>query len=165
MDEVSVRPVEAAEVETFLDCFERYWDELETFHDYPDPFSRDEYRRHMLQSRGPFGERLFWWIELDGQPAGFCVFTLGPHWYRQDVRDGYVDEFYIDPAFRRGHVGTAAARAMLSEFRRRGVRQVELSVLPRNSRARAFWTGLGFGVEMLRMALPCDEPPSEAASP
>jgi len=34
-----------------------------------------------------------------------------------------------------------------------GVRQIELSVLPRNTRAVAFWTSLGFGVETLRMAL------------
>lgn len=164
MDTVSVRPVGPDETEAFLDWFERYWTELETFHDYPDPFSREEYRRLLLQPSVPFAERSFWWIEADGQRAGFCVFTIGPHWYRQDIKDGYVDEFYVDPAIRRGQIGTAAARAMLAEFRRRGVRQIELSVLPRNTRARAFWTALGFGVEMLRMALPVEETPAKPPS-
>lgn len=150
--DVSLRAVEPREVEEFLDWFARYWRELETFNDYPDPFSRDEYRRLLLEP----GDRRFRWIERDGRRIGLCVYMIGPHWYRRDVTDGYVDEFYIEPDSRRGGVGRAAALRMLAEFRRAGVREVRLSVLRRNSRAAVFWTNLGFGDEMTRMALRLD---------
>jgi ribosomal protein S18 acetylase RimI-like enzyme len=148
MDRVMIRAVAPNEVEEFLDWFERYWEELETFSDFPDPFARSEYRR-LLQEPG---DQHFWWADVDGRHAGFCVFTIGHHWYRRDVIDGYVDEFYVEPALRRGGVGRTLANAMLAEFRRRGVRRMELSVLPRNTRARAFWASLGFELALLRMA-------------
>jgi ribosomal protein S18 acetylase RimI-like enzyme len=149
---VSLRPVAAHEVEEFLDWFERYWQELETFNDYPDPFSRAEYLRLLREP----GDRRFCWIDRDGRHIGLCVYIIGPHWYRRDVTDGYVDEFYVEPGSRRGGVGQAAAQQMMTEFRRVGVREVRLSVLRRNSRAAAFWAGLGFGDEMTRMALRLD---------
>jgi ribosomal protein S18 acetylase RimI-like enzyme len=149
---VRARPVAAHEIEEFLDWFERYWTELETFNDYPDPFSREEYRALLREP----GTRRFWWAERDGRRIGFCVFTIGPHWYRRDITDGYVDEFYIAPEERRGGAGQALAQLMLAEFRRHGVREVHLSVLLRNTRAQAFWQSLGFGPMMYRYALPLE---------
>lgn len=146
---ITVRPVEADEFEEFLDWFERYWQELETFNDFPDPLSRDEYRR-LLQNAG---DHHFWWADRDGAHIGFCVFTIGHHWYRYDITDGYVDEFYVEPSARRGGAGRALAEAMLAEFRRRGVREITLSVLIRNTRAAAFWRSLGFVPAMTKMAL------------
>jgi hypothetical protein len=81
-----------AEAEEFLDWMERYWTELETFMDFPDPFSRAEYRSLVLAP----GDHRLWWAVADGRRAGFCVFTIGPHWYRSDLTDGYIDEFYVD---------------------------------------------------------------------
>lgn len=152
MAEVVVRPVAAGEVEEFLDWFERYRAEHEPFGDYPDPFSRAEYRRALLEPAG----RHFWWADLNGEHVGFGVFIIGPHWYRHDVTDAYIDDFYVASAARRGGVGTAVARAMLEECRRRGAHQVELQVLPRNPRAQAFWRSLGFGLESLRLAIRVD---------
>jgi ribosomal protein S18 acetylase RimI-like enzyme len=149
---VDVRPVAEHEIEEFLDWFERYWAELETFNDYPDEFSRAEYRRAVREA----GERRFWWLDHAGRHAGFCVFIIGPHWYRRDVFDGYIDEFYVEPSHRRSGLGKSLANALLEEFRRAGVREIRLSVLRRNERAAAFWSGLGFGVEMTRMALRLD---------
>ncbi|HLZ70328.1 MAG TPA: GNAT family N-acetyltransferase [Dehalococcoidia bacterium] len=146
---LQVRPVASEEFEEFLDWFARYWQELETFNDFPDPFSREQYRRLLHEPGG----RHFWWAERAGRRIGFCVFIVGPHWYRQDITDGYVDEFYIVPEARRDGAGRALAEAMLAEFRRHGVREIRLSVLRRNSRAAAFWSSLGFAVEMTRMAL------------
>lgn len=146
---VTIRPVSVDEVEEFLDWFERYWAELETFMDYPDPFSRDEYR-HLMQHPG---DHTFWWADLDGRHAGFCVFSVEQHWYRRDLTDGYVDEFYVEPSFRRRGVGRELAQAMLAELRRAGVREIGLSVLRRNERAQAFWRSLGFGLAMYRMAM------------
>jgi ribosomal protein S18 acetylase RimI-like enzyme len=149
---VQARPVAAGEVEEFLDWFERYWQELETFSDYPDPYSREEYRRLVQTS----DDHYFWWGERDGERIGFCVFTIGPHWYRQDLTDGYVDEFYIAPEHRRGGTGRALATLMLAEFGRRKVREAHLSVQLRNERAAAFWSSLGFGRMMYKDALPYD---------
>ena len=150
---VQARPVAEHEIEEFLDWFERYWPELESFMDYPDPYSRDEYRRLMQTAT----DHHFWWGERDGERIGFCVFTIGPHWYRQDLIDGYVDEFYIAPAHRRGGTGRALASLMMAEFRRRNVREVTLSVLVRNERARGFWASLGFGPAMYKYAMPLGE--------
>jgi ribosomal protein S18 acetylase RimI-like enzyme len=146
---ITSRPVTEAETEEFLDWFERYWVELETFNDFTDPFSREQYRRLLGEPEG----RRFWWADRDGRHIGFCVFIIGPHWYRRDVTDGYVDEFYIKPEARRGGAGGELATLMLDEFRRHRVREVRLSVLRRNERAAAFWSRLGFDVEMTRMAL------------
>jgi ribosomal protein S18 acetylase RimI-like enzyme len=148
-DGLTVRPVAEGEEEEFLDWFERYWDELETFNDYPDEFSRSEYRRLLEQRES----RYFWWADVDGRHAGFCVFTVRQHWYRRDITTGYVDEFYVEPEARKAHLGSELGRLMLDEFRRRGVQQVELSVLRRNERAIGFWTSLGFGMHMHKMAL------------
>ncbi len=116
--------------------------------EYADPFSRAEYRRLLQQ---PEGQR-FCWAELDGRRIGFCVFTVGHHWYRHDLTHGYIDEFYVLPEARRGGIATALAHLVLDEMRRLGVRQCELSVLPRNAPGRALWESLGFGLETLRMA-------------
>jgi ribosomal protein S18 acetylase RimI-like enzyme len=149
MASVTVRPVADDEVEVFLDWFERYWAEHEQFGIYPDPFARDQYR---LAMQNPAGRR-FWWAELDGERVGFGVFIVGPHWYRQDVKDAYIDELDVLPTARRSGVGRAVARAMLEEIHGLGVRRVELQVLPHNERAKAFWQSVGFGLESLRMAL------------
>jgi ribosomal protein S18 acetylase RimI-like enzyme len=153
---VTVRPVAESEFEEFLDWFERYWAELETLNDYTDPFSRTEYRRLLHQ---PGGHR-FWWGMRDGRQIGFCVFTIGPHWYRQDIVDGYVDEFYIEPESRRGGAGRELMQAVMQEFRNHNVREIGLHVLRRNERAIAFWSGFGFGVAQHRMALQLHEPRS-----
>ena len=158
---VRARPVAPDEIEEFLDWFERYWSELETFSDFPDPYSRDEYRRMLQTSEG----RYFWWGERDGQRVGFCVFTIGPHWYRQDITDGYVDEFYVAPEHRRGGTGRALALLMLDEFHRRKVREIHMHVLLRNERAQAFWASLGFGRMMYSYALPVNPYAQEHAGP
>lgn len=147
--QVQARPVEAREHEVFLDWFERYWEEHDRLNDYPDPYSRAEYRR-LLENPG---DHRFWWAERNGAPIGFCVFTIGPHWYRQDLTDGYVDEFYIAPEERRGGAGRALAGQMLAEIRRHNVREIHLSVLIRNTRATAFWASLGFAPMTTKMAL------------
>jgi|SRR5579883_1567991 ribosomal protein S18 acetylase RimI-like enzyme len=157
MGEFAARAVVAAEIEVFLDWFERYWAELESFMDLPDPFSRDEYR-HLMQNAP---DHHFWWAEMDGHHVGFCVFTIGQHWYRRDLLDGYVDEFYIAGEARRRGIGRRLAEAMLTEFRRRGVRVIELSVLRRNERAQAFWRALGFETQMLKLAMPGAVPPPQ----
>lgn len=150
MTDMRVRPVAAGETEEFLDWFERYWVELETFNDFPDPLSRDEYRRMMRES----DDHHFWWLDDDGAHVGFCVFSIGHHWYRHDLTDGYVDEFYIDPEARRSGAGHMLAAAMLDEFHRRGVRQITLSVLLRNTPAATFWQSLGFVPSMYKMTMP-----------
>lgn len=157
MATIKVRSVSVDDFDQFLDWFERYWAEHEPFGDYADPFAREQYR---LAMQNPAGRR-FWWAELDGERVGFGVFIIGPHWYRQDITDAYIDDFYVEPAARRSGVGRAVAQAMLAECSRLGVHRVELQVLPRNTRAQAFWQSLGFGLESLRMALDAGAPAGE----
>ncbi|MHB8573738.1 MAG: GNAT family N-acetyltransferase, partial [Dehalococcoidia bacterium] len=76
------------------------------------------------------------------------------HWYRHDITDGYVDEFYIAPEARRDGAGRIVGEAMLTEFRRRNVREIHLHVLLRNTRAAGFWQSLGFTPAMYSMTLP-----------
>lgn len=146
------------DVEAFLDMVEPYWAELAAVDSMPEPFDRTQYRGY-LQRRD---QQRFCWLEEDGKRAGFCVFTLSNHWYRGDVREGYVDEFFILPAARRNGAGRRAAEAILQVCREEGCRAVQLSVLKGNAPAQAFWKGLGFQPRLDRMALALDpeaEPP------
>jgi ribosomal protein S18 acetylase RimI-like enzyme len=142
--------VAASERPEFLEWFARYWAELERFMDHSDPFVPEAYAK-LMESAGDTTR--FVWAEVDGRRAGFCVYSIKPHWYRTDIHEGYIDELYVVPEMRRNHVGRAIAAAAIQACRSRGATEVTLNVLPKNARAQAFWADLGFQPDMLRMRL------------
>jgi ribosomal protein S18 acetylase RimI-like enzyme len=69
-----------------------------------------------------------------------------PHsliWLLLAELDG-VEELYVVPAARRRRVATAFLAYLLTEGRRRGVRAVELEVLPTQTAAFALYRARGF---------------------
>jgi GNAT superfamily N-acetyltransferase len=55
-----------------------------------------------------------------------------------------VNDFFVDPAWRRKGVGRALATRLLQEAKAMHVDRIDLEVLPRNPEAAAFWKAVGF---------------------
>ena len=55
-----------------------------------------------------------------------------------------VNDFFVDPAWRRKGVGRALATRLLQEAKAMHVDRIDLEVLPRNAEAAAFWKAVGF---------------------
>jgi ribosomal protein S18 acetylase RimI-like enzyme len=55
-----------------------------------------------------------------------------------------VNDFFVDPGWRRKGVGRALATRLLQEAKAMHVDRIDLEVLPRNPEAVAFWKAIGF---------------------
>ena len=56
-----------------------------------------------------------------------------------------VNDFFVDPAWRRKGVGRALVARLLMEAKAMHVDRIDLEVLPANADAAAFWRKVGFG--------------------
>ena len=88
---------------------------------------------------------LIWLLlaELDGVAVGILLANQ----IVSVEKGGYtlwVEELYVVPAARRRRVATAFLEYLLTEGRRRGVRAVELEVLPTQTAAFALYRARGF---------------------
>lgn len=97
-----------------------------------------------------------WWADGDGfcliardldggEVLGFvfCVSTVGLAAYETSEKVGYVEEIAVIDRARGFGVGRALMDAACSRFRARGHSHYELSTVPGNDDARAFYTRLG----------------------
>jgi GNAT superfamily N-acetyltransferase len=84
-----------------------------------------------------------WLIEANGQDVGYIVVTLG---YSMEFNghNAFVDDFFIQPAFRHAGLGTAALAAVRSFCEKLGVRAVHLEVARDNAVAHAVYRRAGF---------------------
>jgi ribosomal protein S18 acetylase RimI-like enzyme len=55
-----------------------------------------------------------------------------------------VQDFFVEPHFRRRGVGRALACRILQEARDMGIDEVDVEILPTNSVAMAFWKSMSF---------------------
>jgi len=55
-----------------------------------------------------------------------------------------VNDFFVDPAYRKKGVGRALAARVLDEAKAMHVDRIDLEVLPANAGAAAFWRKIGF---------------------
>ncbi len=55
-----------------------------------------------------------------------------------------LNDFFVDPAFRRKGIGRAIAAKLLEEAKAMHVDQIDLEVLGTNAVAAAFWKAMGF---------------------
>ena len=81
--------------------------------------------------------------ELDGAPVGIVLANQ----IVSVEKDGYtlwVEELYVVPEARRRRVASAFLDYIAAEGRRRGVRAVELEVVPTQAAAFALYRGRGF---------------------
>lgn len=82
---------------------------------------------------------------VDGIDVGFifCTEHDGLFGFHSSERIGYVEDIVVSPDARTGGVGRALMDAARVEFRARGYSHFELSSVPGNEDARAFYRRLG----------------------
>ena len=84
-----------------------------------------------------------WLIYLRGQVAGYIILTLG-YSFEYRGRDGFVDELYIEPDFRRMGLGRRALEFVGKRARKLGVNALHLEVDPGNNAALELYRSAGF---------------------
>lgn len=84
-----------------------------------------------------------WLVLADGVPAGYIALCRGFS-IEFDGFDAFVDEFYLDPAFRGRGIGKFVLETIKSEARRRQINALHLEVARDNQRARRLYRSAGF---------------------
>lgn len=84
-----------------------------------------------------------WLAEVDGEPAGYAVLTLGFSMEYGGLR-GFVDDLYVRPAARGRGLAAAALGAVRDACERRGVRALHVEAGPDNDVARRLYARSGF---------------------
>ena len=84
-----------------------------------------------------------WLVELDGKPVGYIALGVG---YSIEVGglDAFIDEIYIDPAWRHRGLATAALHHAIEQASRLGIRRLCLEVAAHNKALEDFYARLGF---------------------
>jgi ribosomal protein S18 acetylase RimI-like enzyme len=84
-----------------------------------------------------------WMIVVDGKPAGYVILTIGFS-FEFHGREGFIDELYVEPEYRRKGLGRKAMTFAADSARRLGVNALHLEVDHQNEGAQALYRGLGF---------------------
>ncbi len=153
---IRLRSIDPSEHDAFFEVFAAYHAELDPYD--ADPWSSaapgspgahglEAYRAAILEDLGPDSGRELFWIEADGERAGFIVTRTLPDWPDDSTNVAEIAEFYVVPTLRRRGVGAGAVQAILADHRARGTRLVEAAILDRNIPAKDFWRALGFEVQ------------------
>jgi len=83
-----------------------------------------------------------WLAEAEGLPAGYVVLTVRFS-MESGGRDGFVDDLYVRPAFRRRSVARELLAALFADCRRRNLLALHVEVGDENDAARALYAGFG----------------------
>src|SRR5215470_68855 len=75
-----------------------------------------------------------WLVEVAGSVVGYVILTLG-YSFEYRGRDGFVDELYIEPEFRRKGLGRQAMEFVEARAREMGVNALHLEVDTKNEAA------------------------------
>lgn len=103
-----------------------------------------------------------WLMTVGGEPAGFVVLTVCFSMEYGGLR-GFVDDFFVAPAFRRQGLGAAALAAVRAECEARGVRAVLVETSEDNEKALSVYRRAGFADSgHLLMTLPLAAPVHES---
>ena len=84
-----------------------------------------------------------WLIETDGAPIGYVALTLC-YSFEYHGRNAYIDELYIDAAYRGQGIGRQTLRFIEEECRRLRVRAIHLEVERANVIGQALYAKFGF---------------------
>ncbi|MDJ0705338.1 MAG: GNAT family N-acetyltransferase [Leptolyngbyaceae cyanobacterium MO_188.B28] len=84
-----------------------------------------------------------WLIQLAEKPIGYVVLTLG---YSLEFlgRDAFVDELYIQAAYRRQGIGSKTLKFVEDRCKELGVKALHLEVERENTQAQAVYRKVGF---------------------
>lgn len=86
------------------------------------------------------------WIASDGNaPAGYIVLTVR-HSMEFGGLDGFIDDFYVRPAYRRRGLGRSAINALLAECERRDLKALHVEAVREKTVARELYESIGLGV-------------------
>jgi ribosomal protein S18 acetylase RimI-like enzyme len=138
VSEVSLRTVEAAEQEEFLNLAAAYFRELNPFF-VPKEDWRASYFAQLRTDPNLHVE----WIQTGAERTGFVIYGTEKHRFLPR-QNGCVYEFYIVPRLRGGGMGREAARKIIAKLRELAPTKIQLEVASGNPRAAEFWQGLGF---------------------
>lgn len=106
-----------------------------------------EHYRSRFAQRYEDGNGLFYVaVDDNGSSLGF-VYAIerdGLDGYENPAKMGYIEEIAVLDSARKFGIGRALIEAARDEFRRRGYSHMELSTVPGNEDARAFYARVGF---------------------
>lgn len=89
-------------------------------------------------------------IECEAKTIGYIVVGLGFSVEFGGV-DGFLDEFYVEPAYRGRGIGTAAMTELGKVARKQKVKALHLETMPTNDRAARLYARLGYKVSERRL--------------
>jgi len=113
----------------------------------------DAFEKWVASLRGVLGRFACLFIAESGdEPTGFLTGRIRslPSYYGGDPV-GYVSDVYVIPGARGSGTGRQLLTAASHWFHERGIRRMELQVIPGNEQAREFYTALGWKEELLQM--------------
>jgi GNAT superfamily N-acetyltransferase len=142
-----IQPTEMPALRRLLEAYIREWDPEED----PDDYWHEDY---WAAFRAGLANHtliilLVWPQEPgDGMPIGFAIGRVEHAWYKPSSLTGIVEEFYIEPRYRRKGLGRALAARTSSQLREMGAAAIAAYVLRRNVQALKFWQNIGFSIEV-----------------
>lgn len=79
---------------------------------------------------------------MNGNLAGYCIGAVP----QDKLHEAWILRLRVSMAYRRRHVGSELFRTILSEFSRKGISRVMLSVAPENTAAATLYRKFGFEI-------------------
>ena len=117
---------------------------VRAYHEFEDIDSSGSSRRAALRRLlGDPAAGGIWLIYANAELAGYIVLCRGFS-IEFDGFDAFIDEFYLDPEFRRKGIGGEALEAIKNEARRLDINALHLEVARDNEPARRLYLARGF---------------------
>jgi ribosomal protein S18 acetylase RimI-like enzyme len=152
---IDIRQATASDLPQLADL----WREFMDYHAERDPFftPAPDGREQWLDFVGGKLSDDSWQVvvaEEAGRLVGYCSVSILEHPpIIVDRRYAFVQDLIVTERHRRQGIGTRLFEFARDWAHAQGVARVELNVSVVNEAARGFWRGLGFAVEVERMAL------------
>ena len=145
-----IQPVDETEGEVLFEMVQRYWAELMPHAPVvQDPSIRPAYFADEFRLGRP--GHCLWWAMVNDERIGFASVEVNRDWADQPW--AFVNDFYIEPAWRRQGHGRTLARTVIEWLKEQGITRIDLHVRRDNPRALAFWQSIGFDLASYRMRM------------
>ena len=142
---MKIEKVDLQDLPHFKSMAEAYWQEL-----MPQALVLQDPERREAHFQDNFawddGNRHPHWALVNNRPIGFMSFEV-----YEETKRAVVDDFYVDPQYRRKGYGSAMVKWLFSHLDNRGIEQIDLNVRRDNPKALAFWQAQGFGIAGYRL--------------
>jgi ribosomal protein S18 acetylase RimI-like enzyme len=135
---VEIREAQAADVPALLRMMRKLAEQPPVI-----PFEEDKVRAALDKFLGDAELGQAWLVWAGEKPAGYVILTLG-YSFEFRGRDGFVDELYIEPEFRRMGLGRRAMEFLEERARALGVSAVHLEVDRGNEAAAELYRRSGY---------------------